>query len=201
MSLNHFATYFRFLTNEYTRLVAEASLHRLQGHHGIVASPLVWEYTTFWLTLYFANLLPFYSPIPVHIFSGWVLINFMCFRKVKLAKNIWDPWYRLVRIFSFSCIFTLFSTFLQWLASVVSADSQSCARRSSPSIYRSATTCWTSSCLSTPVPGRTAFTANVYINFYLTSTVGFASGMLWFPEVLFVLWKPFNNAILFTYVS
>jgi len=41
MSLNQFATYFRFLINEYTRLVAEASLHRLQGHHGIVASLMV----------------------------------------------------------------------------------------------------------------------------------------------------------------
>jgi hypothetical protein len=34
MSFNHHSNYFRFLVAEYSRLVAEASLHRLQGNHG-----------------------------------------------------------------------------------------------------------------------------------------------------------------------
>ncbi len=78
--------------------------------------------------------------------------------------------------------------------SVVSAVSQSFARRFSPSICRSATTFWPSSCLSTPVTGRTVYTANVYIDFYLVSTGGFASVTLWFPEVIFLYEShPFLN--------
>jgi hypothetical protein len=38
MSLGQFVAYFDFLSNEYLRLVAEASFHRFQGNHGILCS-------------------------------------------------------------------------------------------------------------------------------------------------------------------
>jgi hypothetical protein len=36
MAQNYFVAYFNFLKDEYTRLVVEASFHRLQGDHGLL---------------------------------------------------------------------------------------------------------------------------------------------------------------------